>query len=204
MKKITILTVLFLIFGSFSAKAQDFVSDQFLVHLGVSGYFPRTDYVSNMAGFNCGFEYISKKDNVYMFDMSISGGRAKKDFHTGEGWIFRRDYVDVPQLFINYGHVVKHINKFQMFPFVGMGISGFELGHDSDDDDYPSKDGFSIGAGLGLDWDFCRGRRSWSEDWNHGLLIKPFMSVTFMNTPVKIVPSFNIAVCYCFGSKWDD
>lgn len=199
MKK-TLLTVIFTFVLAITAQAQELYDPQLLFHFGPSGYFPRTDYVGRMPGMNIGLEYFSSKGNVWMFDVSGVWGRAKKDLHTSEGWIYKHESIVSTQLFLNYGRVVKQTRYFQCFPFVGMGAGGFDLYYTEDDDyDYPTKDGFAMDIGVGLDWNFCRGKQRWSQFAHSGLLIKPFMSVAFLHAPVKIVPSFNIAVCYCFG-----
>lgn len=193
MTKQIILSVLLLSAMALGAKAQDLYEEGVYLYLGTTAHIPRTEYVGNMAGMNLGCTYISESGNAYILDISSAGGMAHKDFHTGEGWIYNRDFITSTILTLDYGHLVKQTEKIQIAPFGGIGLSGYQY-NEKEEDDYKSKLGPCFNAGVFLDWNFCRTKRGFKT--YHGLHINPYLAVTFLRAPVKIVPSLNISVSY--------
>ncbi len=161
---------------------------------------PRTDYVGGFGGMDLGLSCCTDKGHFWMMDFSIDAGAAHQNFKTSRGWILDNDNLVHYALYFDYGRIVSKQEHSRLFPFVGLGIQSYEFheGYD-DDEDYPFKGGFSVNAGTCFDWSF-RSRHHEGKMSVHGLRFKPSAAITFYNAPLKMVPSLNVAVCYCFGS----
>lgn len=196
MNRKTLIALFFTSALSLSANAQVFG-----VSIGPSAHFPISDYVGRSPGVNFSLDVYSDLGNVFITDISIGISKAKEEFPTGEGWIEKNDELITPLLCFNYGRIMKETEKFRTFPFGGIGIGGYELNHEEYEDDYPSKVGICFDAGFCLDWVIARRYRS-DEEHSHALRIKPFISMTRLNAPLKWVPSLNLSVSYTFGTTF--
>lgn len=155
---------------------------------------PRTDYVSPCGGLNIGLEFVTTHGHAFIVDGVIGSGKACEDFKTSEGMILKHDRLQHYQVYLDYGRVVYQTSKVQLFPFVGLGGTGFSYEYDARNEVYFSKDAFSTCVGVSYDI-LLR-----SRFMDQKLCIKPYASVSFYNDPLHVVPSFNVAVVWKIGS----
>lgn len=169
------------------------------VNFGLSSHFSRCDYLSERyAAFAMGFYGQTSWGSVISVDAVISSAKAHKDFHTGEGWIYKGERLEYCEILFNYGQIVKETPRYSIYPFAGIGIQGYAIPSEEDGYyDMPNKNGFTIDAGMCFNL-----RLKQREFFSHGLRFMPYLSVTRYAQPLNWVPAINLSVTYTFESMF--
>jgi len=196
MKKTFLTLTLFVLALVSSFAQQDYYDASLFFSLGGYYHAPRTDYASKFGGIDMGATVVTTKGNAFMLTVNIGGGEARKDFKTSEGWIYKNDDLVDTQCLLDYGHVVYQTERVQLIPYGGIGITSYEFVYDKEDDYRFDKNAFCVNAGLCYDINLTRSNSYFS----HAIRIKPYAMVSFYNGPLHVVPSFNVAVSWNFGS----
>lgn len=194
----TFVIICSLIFSTMASLAQtDDIIGNFCFSFGGSYHAPRTDYVSQFGGVDAGFSCTMNSGNFYMFDVAVGGGKAQKDFSSHDGKIYKGDKLTTAQIFLDYGRVVRQTERTQLIPFGGIGMTGYTYTFPHDYDEDPETiDKTAFGVNVGLCYDIRLGR---STEIYQGIRVKPLATVSFYGSPLNVVPSFNLAICYCIG-----
>ncbi len=181
------------------------VSGEFYV--GVSTMFPRSDYYTSAYGLNLGMS-AGWSRHLFTLDISVGwGSEAKKDIETKKGWILEGKHTNYFQFYGNYAFCTARTSKMQYFPFIGLGMNGFNVPKENKDDsnNVPMKNGFSACAGMMFDIIMHRTVNirnsmmgSKADVGYYAIRLKPYFSMTHYND-LGWMPAINLNVSFNWG-----
>lgn len=181
--------------------------DQLGIYIGAAAHLPYSNYVSSMGGLAMGFQFNEGRHNC-MIDFALCFGKAKRDIKTHLGWIYEDESLINPQLYINYGYRFKKTPSYAFYAFAGAGIIGYEpLDLEVDEDEeLPSKAGFSLDAGFCLDLTLHRQldltqTAAYATEIRHCLRLRPFVSLTGFHGAMGWTPSLGISLSYFLSTQ---
>ena len=225
MKKLLSTLIILLAAGSGYVSAQDDVSEfdaalmdfapegsnsSFTIGAGLFYHQPNSDYVPNNLGVNflVGGSY---RKHYFAFDFDIGGGRrAKRDIKASTGTIYEDQHLSSYGLTLLYGRLVHRTGRLELTPLVGIGGRGYQGGivdewhYDYDKSRSENKiDKAAMTLGLGMNIDLIMRQKfvGGLKSSNQMLTIKPYCCVGKYGFGMNIVPSFNVAVLWCFNVR---
>lgn len=177
------------------------------LYIGASASFPKSDYFTSAYGINMGLSFGYNR-HLWSLDMSFGfTSDAKQDIETSKGWILEDDDINYLQGYLTYAFCNKRTSYIQTFPFAGIGVHEFSLPKENkdDDNDRPTKTGFSLCAGMMFDIILQRNvsinpnfSNNKADVTYHAIRIKPYFSMTRYND-LGWNPAINLCITYNFG-----
>lgn len=177
------------------------------IYIGAAAHLPYSNYVSSMGGFALGIQYNEGR-HLCMIDCAMCFGKAKRDIKTHLGWIYEDESLLSPQLYVNYGYQFKKTPYYALYAFTGAGLTGYELLDMvvDEDEQLPSKAGFSLDAGFCLDLTLHRQldrtqTAAYAIEKRHCLRLRPYASLTGFHGAMGWTPSLGISLSYFFSHE---